>query len=452
MSEPGARRAKAAALAALIGLAIWALLSLRKPAEPLVPSIGVPPAPPGTAVGTTQSMPALARAPAAPAPPIIDSITVEKDEVCEGEENLVTVRAHTADGNDAFLHYQVGSTRGSPVALRSYLDDRGRPSAHRVTVFGKNNVATSAPMPSFRVKRCDAIPAVVIEHRLRPNTIADFDFEARVVKTGGARADAGDAASVRPRGFRWSFGDGAHEEGREPRTLHSFAARPQDTLYSHFLVTVDVLAEDGRVLHGRHSIELLNPAFEAFAYKGVVVLFADLDPHFPVLSANGAVDQGVRLWHTRRDVIAITKVTVTTRRLDGQRSPATHPSPGSVLGAAVIPPGRGLELHAVLDTRAEPETLSRDYALEGHTEDGHRVRGAFSVMRPPALPSKEKHEPISDPVFVAKVKMAREVLHREYVTDEDIWALERAGQFDGLRVEAGVPNPAAPAPTAPATK
>jgi len=430
---------KAVALAALIGLAIWALLWWRKPAEPLAPPIGVTPAPAGTA-GNTQSTPAPARAPAAPAPPIVDSITVEKDEVCEGEENLVTVRAHTADGNDAFLHYQVGSTRGSSVALRSYLDDRGRPTAHRVTVFGKNNVTTSAPVPSFRVKRCDAVPAVVIEHRLRPNTVADFDFEARLVKTGAAGADGGDAASVRPRGFRWSFGDGAHEEGREPHIVHSFASRPQNTLYSHFLVTVNVLAEDGRVLQGRHSIELLNPAFEAFAYKGVVVLFADLDPRFPVLSANGIVDQGVRLWHTRPEVIAITKVTVTTKRLDGQRAPATHPSPGSVLGAAVIPPGRGLALHAVLDTRAEPETSSRDYALEGHTEDGHPVRGAFSVMRPPALPSKEKHEPISDPVFAAKVKMAREVLHREYVTDEDIGALERAGQFDGLLVDAGLPS------------
>jgi hypothetical protein len=379
----------------------------------------------------------------APLPPIIDSITVEKDEVCEGEENLVTVRAHTPDDNDAFLHYQIGSTRGSPVALRSYLDDREKPSWQRITVFGKNNVATSAEMPPFRVKRCGGdAPAVVIEHRLLPNTLAEFEFAARVVRMGTPVIDGGAAPSFRPRRFVWSFGDGAREESQEPRRTHDFAARPRDTLYSHFLVTVKVTGEDGRELEGRHALELLNPAFEAYAYKGTVVVFAELDPRFPVLSASGVVDQGVRLWHTRRDVLSITKVAVTTRRSDGQRSPTSYPPVGSLLGSAVIPPGRGLEIRVALDTRAEPDTLSRDYFLEGQTPDGHPVRGSFSVMRPPLPPSKERHVPINDPALVAKVKLAREVLHREYVTDEDLWQLERAGQFDGLKLDAG----AAPRP------
>jgi hypothetical protein len=263
--------------------------------------------------------------------------------------------------------------------------------------------------------------------------------------------DGSTAPSFRPRRFLWSFGDGAHEESREPHRTHSFADRPQDTLYTQFMIKVEAVGEDGRALEGRHSVELLNPAFEAFAYKGTVLLFADLEPRFPVLSPSGVVDQGVRLWHTRPDVVAIGKVTVTTRRLDGQRSPPSFPQVSSVLGATVVPPGRGLELHAVLDTRSEPDTLSRDYSLEGQTQDGHPVRGAFSVMKPPTLPSKERHDPISDPVLLAKVKMAREVLHRDFVTDEDIWMLERAGQFDGLRLDAGAPaetlSPSAMPPT-----
>jgi len=44
-------------------------------------------------------------------------------------------------------------------------------------------------------------------------------------------------------------------------------------------------------------------------------------------------------------------------------------------------------------------------------------------------------------VLFAKVKMAREVLHRDYVTDEDIWMLERAGKFDGLASDAGAAAP-----------
>jgi hypothetical protein len=389
-------------------------------------------------------------APSSAAPPIIDAIAVEKDEVCEGEENLVTVRAHTSDGTDEFLHYRVGPASGAAVPLRSYLDDRGRPSAHRVSVFGKNNAVTTVEVPPYRVKPCDAA-VVVIEHRLEPNTGAVFDFYARIVSTG---ADAGLAASFRPRAFRWSFGDGTREEGREPNATHSYADRAQDTLYSQFLVTVEVLEEDGRVLRGRHSLELLNPAFEALAYKGVVLLFADLDPRFPVLSPGGVVEQRVRLWHARPTAVTVTKVAVTTRYTGAAgRSAPTYPAVGSVLGATQIPPGRGIELRAALDTRLEPEAISRDYTLEGRTYDGHVARGAFSVMKPPSPPSKAHHDPISDPLLTAKVQIARDVLHREYVTDEDLWALERAGKFAGIAGDGGTQSRvAAPSERRPPTR
>src|SRR3954452_21266847 len=44
--------------------------------------------------------PTAAAPPRPVTPPVFDSVEVEKEEVCEGEENLVTVRAHTTDGND----------------------------------------------------------------------------------------------------------------------------------------------------------------------------------------------------------------------------------------------------------------------------------------------------------------------------------------------------------------
>src|SRR5690349_488437 len=38
--------------------------------------------------------------------PVIDEVVLEKSEVCEGEENLVTVKAHSPDPeDDPFLHY-----------------------------------------------------------------------------------------------------------------------------------------------------------------------------------------------------------------------------------------------------------------------------------------------------------------------------------------------------------
>jgi hypothetical protein len=399
MNDRTARALGVGALVALICLATCVALRSKKP------SVLAPPPPAASEtlvsrVGTrSETQRAPSAAPLGSLPPVIDSITVEKQEVCEGEENLVTVRAHTPDGNDAFLHYRVGPESGSSVPLRSYLDDRGRRSGHRVSVFGKNNVVTSAPMPEFRVKACEPAPVALIEHRLLPNTTADFDFHVRIASAIASRGDAGLAASFRPRAFAWTFGDGSpREESATPRVTHKFSQRTQTTLYSQYLVSVEVLGEDGRVLKGRLSLELLNPAFEAFAYKGVVRLFADFEPRFPVLSPDGIVEQRVRLWHTRPESVFIEKVGVTARTADrtARNAPVVVP-PSSVLGVSEIPPGDGIVFQLKLDTRSEPDVLSRDYAVEGRTGDGHAARGSFSVMKPPPLPTKERHDEVTDP-------------------------------------------------------
>jgi len=447
MKRLSGRSKKALALAVLACFGTCAFLRSQRPAvsEALAP----PPPGPSAAVlalgaaASTRIAPKTSASAVAPVAPIIDAVTLEKTEVCEGEENLVTVQAHTEDGHDAFLHFQVGPGSGSPAALRSYLDPSGRPTSHRVTAFGKNNVATSVDVPTFRVVRCDPAFVAVVERRLLPNTLAEFDFSVILAKSGTKETEDAAGLSFRPRSFRWSFGDGTPaEESREPHARHDFGARPQDTLYSQFLVTVEVIGEDERRIKARHSLELLNPAFEAFAYKGVVQLFSELTPRFPVLSESGVVDQGIRIWHTRAEPVEITKVTVIRQYVDGVgRSPPETLSPASVVGATRIPEGRGLSLRVLLDSRLEPDTLSRDYLLEGRTREGHPARGAFSVMVPPPRPTKERHDPIADPTLIAKIKIAREVLRREYVTDEDLATLDRAGRFANLRVD---PVPVAP--------
>jgi hypothetical protein len=46
--------------------------------------------------------------------------------------------------------------------------------------------------------------------------------------------------------------------------------------------------------------------------------------------------------------------------------------------------------------------------------------------------------------------MAREILHRDYVTDEDIGRLERAGHFEHLVGDARSPESALPSSAPPA--
>src|SRR5262245_47618869 len=92
-----------------------------------------------------------------PQPPIIDEIKVEKTEVCEGEENLITVKAHTPVGrDDAYLHYFIGTSAGQSVPLRTYLGSDGtadQAPEMQIQVFGRDNVTTTVPVPRYTVKR-----------------------------------------------------------------------------------------------------------------------------------------------------------------------------------------------------------------------------------------------------------------------------------------------------------
>src|SRR4051812_40130259 len=116
------RRLLAMSLAALLAVvAFWALRECGESApEPAIAAAGteargVEAAAPSRAMAAVT---ASASGPVKVAPPVFDVIRVEKEEVCEGEENLVTVRAHTTDGNDPFLHYTVAGEAGAQVPVR----------------------------------------------------------------------------------------------------------------------------------------------------------------------------------------------------------------------------------------------------------------------------------------------------------------------------------------------
>jgi hypothetical protein len=70
--------------------------------------------------------------------------------------------------------------------------------------------------------------------------------------------------------------------------------------------------------------------------------------------------------------------------------------------------------------------------VEGKDSEGRTARGAFSVMRPPKLPTRDNSMPVEDPLLKEKILAARKILNRPYVTDEDLWALQREGKFAEL--------------------
>jgi len=439
----------AAALTALLG--VW---FVRSKSDDVPVGVGrtehaAPAATPGGAGPATQEDIPRAVEPASlgrPSAPVIDAVVVEKPELCAGEETLVTVRAHTPDDSDAELHYLIGPGTGQSVPVRAWVDEQGWPSEFQVTVFGKNNAATSVAVPALRIKPCHVGTFVVLSHRSLPNRWSTFEFRAtlRDGAQGGATPGAAPStappaapqratAPVRARRYLWSFGDGTRGETRGPEVSHSYEGRPQEALYSQFLVRVEVETDDGRSLVARDALQLPNPAYESWARKGIVSLVVTLDPPFPVLSPSGRVEQGVRLRHYRPEPVTIESAEAVRYYARGVgESPGQPVDVASLLGTDRIPAGSDLELHVSLDPEAEPDLLLLTYYLKGRSAEGRPVIGSFSVMRPPRRPNAENSTPVTDPRLLARIRRARERLGKDVVSDEDLARLERQGELQDL--------------------
>lgn len=433
------------ALLALGGIVGW-LLSRQQPA-PEAPAPMAQAARTRAQEGSATDAPPMLAAPktpesaqpaAEPAPPIVDEVLVEKQEVCSGEDNLITVRAHTPDGNDAYLHYKVGDGTGQRIPVRVWRNDAdGSYELPQVTVFTKNNVSVTVPVPPFKVKECEPERLVHVMSRRQPNSEDDFEFFAKVMERPARPGQPAPKPFV-PVRYVWTFDNEVPETTTTPIVSHTLLGNTgADGMYTQHLVRVDVYDASGRKETGRSSLQVLNTSFENFDKKGVVTLLAVGTPRFPVLDPDGVVRQTFRLYHRFRGPVRITQVT-TIRAFRGSEEGPPPPEQVDVASLPVseVPEGKGTEVKVSFDTNAEPEVFAITYALEGVSADGHPARGTFSVMRPPPRPTRENSTPVSNPVLLAKIKRARELLKQEYVTDEDIFRLEREGKFADLKVEA----------------
>lgn len=424
-----------------LGCVVGWLLASRKTEAPTAPpappaQVRAPPPAlqePAPTTSARKEAPEAAVSPPPPAAPIVDAVQVEKQEVCSGEENLITVKAHTPDGHDAFLHYKVGTGTGVSVPTRVWMEADGTYELPTVTVFSKDNVATTVPVPRYTVKPCEPERIVQIFSRQLPNAVDEYEFMAKVVEAP-VRPGQPERKPFVPARYVWTFDDQDTQTTTGPLTSHTFTGGSVEAQYAQHLVRVDIFDTAGRKVTGRSSLQLLNISFENLAKKGIVTVLAVGTPRFPVLDADGAVQQTFRLYHHWKRPIRLQKVTAVRAfrpSADGPAAPEQE-DPAS-LPVEMIPAGPGVEVKVTLDTKAEPDVVTLTYQLEGTSADGYPARGTFSVMRPPPRPTKESHIPVTDPRLKAKIQRARELLKQEFVTDEDLLRLEREGRFADLQ-------------------
>jgi hypothetical protein len=370
--------------------------------------------------------------------PVIDEVIADKTTVCDGEEALFTIKAHTPGGKeDAYLHGMIADQIGMTIPLHMFSRDtsEGEPPPLTARVFGRDNVSTEVPLPNVQILPCKPKRRLHIAWRLLPNTIDEIELVAKIMNVTATEP-------MRPVRAEWDFGDGKIATSQGPVVEHDYSERRQDTLYSHYVVSCTVTDASGEQLTGRASLQLLNSAFEHEAYRHIVLLFAEMSPRFPEMGADGVVRQTVRVWHRHKTPVTLTRV---VQRAHYQDSGARDPDGVEVRPFATTVIGHE-PIEAQVTLSAKSNVFSYEYTLEGESADGMKAGGAFSIMRPPERPTRENSTPVTDALLKAKILKAREILHKEFVTDEDLYRLAAHGHFDDLKAGESSPSPPPRAP------
>ena len=368
---------------------------------------------------------------------VIEAVTVEKTEVCSGEDNLVTVTlAGGYPGSDtARIMMPAQGSAGPQMPFRLSLSrDKQQPEMPEVVVFGSDGPLATVRIPPVKVKDCNPGPVMMIDAALTANTSATFAFTATVLNQG--------PTPFKPVEWRWDFGDGSDAVTKVRTVEHGYEDRPQKARMSNFLVHVRAVDAQGVELVGRHGMELRNEAFEALRVKNAVLLATELNPRFPVMGADGRVVQRVRIHHAYDKPVNIDRVFMQRFRKNEQGRDDVQESavdPRQIFGTNVVPPGRGIEITATLDTRAEQGTGLLTFDLVGTSVDGIRATGQFSVLRPPELIPQAEREVVTDVRLRAEILAVRKLLGRDEVTIDEIMQLRREGALDNLTGDDGQP-------------
>ncbi|HVY32327.1 MAG TPA: hypothetical protein VHB79_37580 [Polyangiaceae bacterium] len=414
-------------LACLLVIALW--LWRPRPAAP--PTREVSNTPAATAATAPlfeiQKGEPAPEAPVATNAPIIDSIVVEKSEVCEGEENLITVKAHSPDNADGYLHVVfLGQGSGTAVPIRAMFDHHGQPLIPEIRVFGKDGSVTAAQIPPFQVKHCAPHRALSLSVQKMINTHAGYRVYGQLIEL--ERVPGSNPTPFKALRYQWDFGDGSSLDTSEPFAEHEFNRLDPDKQFSSFVVKLRGIDEQGNEVSGRTSLEIENDAFSALKVKNVVQIFSSMEPRFAVLQG-GTVRQHFRLFHHHPADVHITHLQLSW--LGEDKSEIVEPE--ALLGGDTVLAGQPLEFELRVSLSEHPKFVGLNVSIEGFSEDGHVAGGLFSLMRPGEDPTPEHHVAVNDPDLKARILRARELLHQQFVSDEDLLNLEQQGKFDDLK-------------------
>ena len=377
------RRALLAGVALLALPLFWVLLRRHDPA----PATAEAPLPASAGLVTRAPISepvAIADAPRVPSPddperPLIDSVTVDKREVCRGEENFVTVKAHTRNGTDAYLVTQMLDPGTGRMLSGNRLPFRltAPPDSPLMVFVRGRGAADRARVPDVRVKDCDAPYHVRVGVRRSSDAPDIVSFSATVEGRG---ADGGLTEPFPPKSFVWELGDGTRETTTAPEIRHSYETRDQGIAESTFLVTVKVAGGDGQTAEGSTSIGFANLGFGSLVTRNQVALSVRVEPG----DAKEGRAERISLYHGYSQAARIEAATLreTVIDADGRERETLrqdHP-PARLLGFTEVGAKQIQPVRDLSSLQPTAPTAVRYVDLRGRTSDGKEVIGSFSLL------------------------------------------------------------------------
>jgi hypothetical protein len=304
-----------------------------------------------------------------PLSPIVDAIEVAKREVCRGEENLVTVRAHAPDGADEYLTYGVLGEPDLYGPRIPFVAGRSKNAPMQIYIRGKRGASTVADVPQVVQKDCDAPPRVEIRVH-REASIPDRAWLMARITDPAALSGAVE--------YEWVFGFGHRQTTVTTEVEHSYEERRQTTHYSYFVVTV-IARAGGRNVTGSRSVRFINFGFTPLVRDDHVTVFAAIDTR----SDTSTTMRGW-LYHGHPSAVHLTRIKVTTEgRGKGEvEEPAVEQDAAALLGVSELPPGESQVMVDLAPLRPSAPGTTRTFQFTGRSADGKAVGGSFVLVAP----------------------------------------------------------------------
>ncbi len=350
---------------------------------------------------------------------MIDEVVVEKNPVCSGEDFMVSVKASNPRGKTDTLNYRIAGKKGNPVILNYKA-----PGEKNIHVFVRGDVALLDHKTSpVRVVRCENKPAARLKSVFSDNRLSEVDFE--VVDMQGLEGDCV---------FEWDFGNGKSAKTTIGAVNCNYGDREQKSFTSTFIAKVAIIDEKGVKVVARNEVTFPNIQWINSRMGS---------PAIPITYDRIARRNGddyivnIQIKNIFDTPLNFTDAHVKCVPCGGNQSAETSTySAGEFISKTSLEAGEYAKDTLIFNKSiCSFEICTVAVKLAGQLSDGREVVSSMYISVPMSPESiqealqNNRARVISDGDIIDKVKKARVILSREFVTPEDIKRLERDGKL-----------------------